>query len=431
MEKAGNEKMKKKEQKNLEREQQPARVKVTFLEEGVSSTPSEWERKKQRRRIRRLAVVGALVLVVLSALCVTAAAGWLSAERISLSVYDANRGKTVEENLPLSMNGLKVSRVDEIGYCFGVLDHLKYSVYTPACNLRYTYTHHMSSPVTVTSDRRVLLYERGNYTVTVLSTKELLWSKTMEKEIISADMNNKNRVILATGSDRYLSQVTLLDRNGQELQTWFSAERYAVDVAISPDGDEFAVALVWVVNGEEQSVVSLFRVGETEPRKEYEFSGDTVHDLRYLADGTLMAVGTSCCTFYNDQMEMTGRYNYQGQSLSFFTDSGQRAVLYFAPGAGEEKGTLVMLNHLAEPVGTVQVDTCDFLTADREGTVYLCRQDTVLTVQWEGEACRTGTISVREEMGDVIRLLPTEDKTLILSIGGLYSSEERVDTEAP
>lgn len=398
--------------------------KVTFLEDGTAAIPSERERKKRRGRIRSLAVLGALMLVVISALCVTAAAGWLSAERISLYFYDSSKGKTAEENLPLVMNGLKVSHMDNIGYCFGVLDDRKYTIYSPACNLLYTYTHNMSSPVTVTSERRVLLYERGNYTATVFNRKGVLWSKTMEKEIISADMNKKNRVILATGSERYLSEVVLLNKEGEEIQTWYSSERYAVDVAVSPDGNSFAVALIRVVNGDEQAMVSLFRTGETGPREEYEFNGETIYDLRYLSDGTLMAVGTSTCAFFNDEMEMTGTYPYGTQSLSFFTNTKEHAVLFFAPEAGETTGTVLRLNTLAEEVEKARAEEAEFLTVDPNGRIYLCERDAVRTIEWVDGACQMATVPMGEEIGEVIQLLPTGDKTLILSIGGIYAAGE-------
>ncbi len=396
---------------------------VTFLEDGLTEVPSERRQKKRRRQIRGLAVLGALGLVIVTALCVTAAAGWLSVERISLSLYDSGRGKSAEENLPIAVNGLKVSDTDTIGYCFGLLDDRKYTIYSPACNLLYTYPHSMSAPVTVTSDRRVLLYERGNFTATVFDRKGVKWSKTMDKEILAADMNRKHRVIVATGSERYLSEVTLFDKNGKELQTWYSAERYAVDVAVSPDGKSFAVASVKVVNGEEQATVSLFRVGDDGPAEEHTFVGETVFDLRYWEDGTLMAVGTSTCSFFGKGRKMIGSYAYGNRTLSHFTNTDTHAVLLFAPEAGQTESTLLRVNEQGEEAGQTSVKEPDLLLAGKDGCLYIGYEDRVETVHFEGETVKRETLTVEKEQGQIIGLLPADTQLYILSINGLYAAE--------
>ena len=365
----------------------------------------------------RLAVIFLLVFIVTVSLFVAGYTGWLSAERIALKFIDAGKDKTASDNLPMEMNGLKVFSVDDIGYCFGVLDELKYSIYSPECNLIYSFSHNMSSPVTVSSERRVLMYESGNYRLLVFSRKGEEFSKIMDNEVITADMNVKNQVAVATLNDRYLGQVTVFDSSGNEVLTWYSADSYVTDVALSEDGKRFAVTLLRVENGEEISRVCIFEIGETEPSADFSFEGETVFEVRRLGESGFLTVGTSSAAFFNGASEMTGKYQYGGESLTHFTVAGSDAFFVFDPEDGTGNLTAVTVNPSGDEKARTVLETAEYVCGAEDGRVYVCAGGAVTGYE-AGESGEYRKFEVKTD-GQTIRVLPKGEKMLILSIGGI------------
>lgn len=389
---------------------------VVFMEDGKAASGHSFRDAVKSLSPHKLAALGLLAVVILLIIAVAGASGWLSAERIALKFTDMGKGRTAAENLPLEMNGLKVSEVDDIGYCFGVLDELKYTVYSPECNQLYSFTHNMSEPVTVSSEKRVIMYERGNYKIVAFSRKGELFTKTMENAVITADMNEKNEIAVATVSDRYLGQVTLLDSSGNERLTWYSADNYITDVCLSADGKQFAVSLLRVENGDEISRVCIFNVGETQAAADHAFDGETVFDIRRQGDGFL-AVGTSSAAFFGADAEMTGQYSYDGLTLSRFTVAEGNAVLVFDPRDGSGELSVEIIDPKGEKAGAVSLDGADYICGSDDGSIFVCNGGAV-TKYAPTKEDGYSKISLKTG-GEVIKVLPKGEKLLILSIDGI------------
>ena len=397
---------------------------LLFLEKDKKAvTKTEKEKKDRKRLIRRLSVIAALVAVLLCALVILGAKGWLSAERISLKMSDAQKGRTLDENLPLSMNGLKVTSLDGMEYCFGLLDDLEYTIYSPEANELYAYKHNMSSPVSVTNERRVLLYERGNRQLTVLTRKGILFEKTTEDPVVTADMNEKDQIIAVTRGERYLGQVRVYDKNGDEMLTWNSSDRYVVDAALSPDGKCFAALLLRVENGETSTDVCFFKTGRDEPFASASFDGKALFDLRALTDDVFAAVGTNETVLFENGKQ-TGVYSYGSRELSFFTVCAKEPALLFAPLPGETGCRGVTLGTRAEETASFTVKGADYFAGTQGGDLLLCEGGTAYRLKRDGKTYQSEKVKVSAETGSVLRLTEKDGRSLLLSLNGVFAEDE-------
>ena len=389
----------------------------------VSNENGEFKRKKlspkQTALVKKITVIGLLAVIAISALSIAGASGWLSYERISLKFTDLFKGKSLEENTPIELNGLKVSDVDDIGYCFGVLDEFKYYVYSPECNLLYSFNHNMSSPVTESSSKRVLMYERGNYKIKVFSRKGDVFEKNLDNEIITADINSRNEVIVACNSERYLGEVKIFDSNGGEKLTWYSADNYITDAAISDDGRYFAVSLLRVENGETVSKTEVFKVGSTVALTEQVFSGETFFDVCAVNDG-FAYVGISKTVFTDKNGAIKATYSYGGKTLSHFAVSNSAVTLVFEP-EGENKYSAVNIDSSANTNYTFKETSLDGIVAGEDDEIFICQDGKVQKISLDSEGK-----PVKAEIntdGEVIKVLPKDEKLVILSISGIDIAE--------
>lgn len=394
----------------------------------VSNENGEIKRKKlspaQTALIKKITVIGLLAVIVISALSIAGTTGWLSYERISLKFTDMFKGKSLEENTPIELNGLKVSDIDDIGYCFGVLDEFKYYVYSPECNLLYSFNHNMSAPITESSSKRVLMYERSNFKLKVFSRKGEVYEKNLENEIITADINEKNQVIVACAGERYLGEVKIFDSNGAEKLTWYSADNYITDAALSDDGKYFAVSLLRVENGETVSKIQVFKVGSAESITEQVFNGETFFDVRTINDG-FVYVGMTKTAFVNGNGEITATYGYEAATLSYFTVSESSVTLIFEPEA-DGKFSGVNIDSSAKTNYTFKEASVDGITAGKGTDIYVCRNGKVFKLSYNGEKMTRTEVGTD---GEAIKVLPKDEKLVILSISGINISENKEETE--
>lgn len=85
---------------------------------------------------------------------------------------------------------------------------------------------------------------------------------------------------MATGSDRYLGQVSVYDRNQQLLFSWSSSKEYILSVSMGSGGN-LAVACVNAVDGRVTTVVYALNIHREEELSRTEFPGSLALQMRW------------------------------------------------------------------------------------------------------------------------------------------------------
>ncbi len=402
--------------------------KIVYLDgttpEGVPQEGDGNGKGKKRRRgpsLRALITGGLAIVLALAAVWILFLRGSASMNSLAVAVEDLLQGKSYEENFPLDLDGMQVMDVNRFGPCFGLLTDVKYQIYSPHGNLLSEYQHNMHAPQVETSPTRAMLYERGNYRVVLHSRKQVEDELTLDQKIITACINDRNYYAIATESDRYLAQFSLYTPNGEALLTWYSSDNYIVDIAISPDAKKVAVALVQSQQGELRGGVYIFRTNNAEgPVQQYTYTDETILSVAWHSNSMLSAVGENKTYFYDGDGQTTGEYDYAGNTLAFFSQEEDDAVLLGFQGTDAASFRLVERTGAVRDEMTV-AGAVQYLFFDEGEWNFVLAEKLLVYRQVNGKYAQSASMDVG---GDVIKLLPNDEKLLILTLEALQITDK-------
>lgn len=157
----------------------------------------------------------------------------------------------------------------------------------------------MSNPTCVCGDKYLIVFDLGGYQLRVYNSFALLYEKTFDYVLQSVGINSDGDFCVVTSEKSYHSAVFVFDQNFNQVQQWFSTERFAVDAKLS-DKDVLTVSAIRVENGTLISDLIELELGNNDTlstfslQEEIPFSHSTDRDgtllltdsmLRYISEG--------------------------------------------------------------------------------------------------------------------------------------------------
>lgn len=172
----------------------------------------------------------------------------------------------------------------------------------------------MSNPTCVCGDKYLVVYDLGGYQLRVYNSFALLYEKTFDYVIQSVGLNSDGDFCVVTSEKSYHSAVFVYDQNFNQIQQWFSSEKFAVDARLS-DRDVLTISAVRAENGTLISELIELKIGKDEAlssftvQEEMPFSHSTDRKgtllltdskLRYIEGGAEVA----SAVFPDDSLKM-------------------------------------------------------------------------------------------------------------------------------
>ncbi len=153
---------------------------------------------------------------------------------------------------------------------------------------RYSMTH----PICVCADRYLVVYDLGGHQVRVYNSFALLFEKNFDYVIQSVSVNDDGDFCVVTSEKSYHSAVFVYDRDFQEIQTWFSSDKFAVDANLS-DNDILTVSAIRVDNGALLGELVELELGKESKSSSFAFSGEMPLSHSTDRKGTLLLTNES------------------------------------------------------------------------------------------------------------------------------------------
>ncbi len=122
----------------------------------------------------------------------------------------------------------------------------------------------MTSPVCVSSDRYLAVYDLGGFQVRIYNSFSLLYEKSFNYSVQSVSLNSDGDFCVVTSEKSYHSAVFVYDRDFNETYRWLSTDKFATDADLN-DSDILTVSAVRVSEGNLVSDVIELKLGEKEP----------------------------------------------------------------------------------------------------------------------------------------------------------------------
>ena len=158
-----------------------------------------------------------------------------------------------------------------------ILSQKTLSVYSRNNILMSEFKVNFTSPVLKKSDNYIVSFDRGDTTLSLSNSFDMLHTKTFSEKIINASVSDEGYVAVVTETYGYKARVTVLNNKLQELYYWYSSKTNVVDVVFSTSN---VISVIGIVSDHENidTVVHRINFHTGEEQKTY-----TVNDAFPLA----------------------------------------------------------------------------------------------------------------------------------------------------
>lgn len=194
----------------------------------------------------------------------------------------------------------------------------------------------MANPVMRTSDKRIMVFDRGGKTLGLYTSFACISQLKSDNEIINASINDRGYIAVASQADGYKSMVTLYNANMKERYKYYSADGYVLGTAVYGAGKQLACSALTV--GGNKCRISVFNTNDDAAACEITLNACFVYDLEYIAKERLVAV-TDTGWYLTDTK--TGNIldsgSYSGASLSCFDIKGSKGVFVFTDNGNKSR----------------------------------------------------------------------------------------------
>lgn len=316
---------------------------------------AEQKRVMRRRRARRRAAVRLIVLVTL---CVCVLVMWQNWDQVApdrlISHLQDMMGSTTG-SYPVDLSGTGARRLEQVDNYSVVLtdSHLTYLNQSGAEVKRYSCAY--PSALMCTAGRYVLVAEQDGRRLHLSSRTAVLTEMEADQRIIAVALNAKGHfAVLTQGAQGYMVQVKVYDRNGKELYSR-SRNHTATEIALSPDGRQFALLSVESVDGTLDTKMEAFSLttSDTEALCAYTAADTLLYRMEYMANGWLVGFSEDGAVLLDTADGLITVYKPAGMRVLGYASADETLALVLRPYGSTGDGEVHIVNKQGEPTNTV------------------------------------------------------------------------------
>ncbi|MBQ3141517.1 MAG: hypothetical protein IJC25_06115 [Clostridia bacterium] len=297
---------------------------VEEQEEKVVRMDEEQRRKKRRRiRLRRLATICAVMLIIAF---IAVNWEWTSPAAIArrIRISRENRGAVGEYPLDLTQeNPLLIFGIEKGGL---LLTNSGYYTLTEDGTAHFLHTY--NRPTANIFDSCAVLYSQGGEDYVVQSSNGKLYSANAGDPILSASCAPNGAVALLTKPSAFTTRLTVISAARKELFAQTFRDNSVSSVALSRNVRRIAAARSTTVSGQLSSTVEIYDISKQDPVARLELGDQMVLGMSFSRNGGLMVLCDRAVFFYNADYEQMLCYTYAGSLQAFrYSADGYLALL--------------------------------------------------------------------------------------------------------
>ena len=159
--------------------------------------------------------------------------------------------------------------------------------------------HSYAAPVLSVNNSHAIVYNLNATGYTVLKRDSIVRTSSVKQKILSADISSNGIYAILTGSDDYLSKLTVYRTDGLEKYTYSFADYYMNKVSVNKDGSRAVLTGISARNGGLISVIYVLDFTQDNYMQKYEVDDTFIYDIKYLDNGNAFAVGDDKSVYVN------------------------------------------------------------------------------------------------------------------------------------
>ena len=223
--------------------------------------------------------------------------------------------KEVEQDTvaTIDLNEEQSSNIYAFNRYIGILNQTKFTIYGNTGNEEASLDVQISSPIFSSANRFLAIAENEGQKFYLLEDKNISWEAQVDGNISQIYVNKNGYVaVLITGTS-YKTVIKMYNPDGKEMFTTFLASTRAVDVSISNDNKDLAIAEVDTSGTMIQSSIRIMSIekaekGQTEDSLEKTYTseaGKLITNVKYQDRGKLVCMYTDSITEIENEQENT------------------------------------------------------------------------------------------------------------------------------
>jgi len=248
----------------------------------------------------------------------------------------------------------KIYKLDTMGSGVSLLNDTNFYRYSASGKELMNLQHGYYRPVAVQSDDRVVLYDQGGTGLRVDGRGKTLFQKNYSHSLVTVDINNSNQVAVATGSSRYAGEVTVYNKNFEEIYIWQS-ENLITALSLAEKDNMMAVSTVETVDGTLRTTVRFLKFSSAEEYAKLVLDDQMVYSIAFKGkDNVLYVVTDQNIYSVSTQGVVLSHFSLENRTLWAFDNSDESGIA-FALGDYKEqrKLSLYQLNSDLKATGPV------------------------------------------------------------------------------
>lgn len=125
------------------------------------------------------------------------------------------------------------------------------------------FNHNFSNPLLYINDNRLIVYQDFSNHIFVYDKYMDFKKIELTDKISSASISKDGKIAYVTNSDKYLSEVVILNKDGKEIYRWYNAYEYIISVEFSNNSNEAYVNSIITKDGILNSVIYRINFSKT------------------------------------------------------------------------------------------------------------------------------------------------------------------------
>ncbi len=294
--------------------------------------------KRTKRFLRRLFTILAVLVVAL--LVYLTHDSWLPYfENILEEGYESATSTTLDEeeeksNFPFDVSSRSNVSIGAMRDCWVMFSDTSLTTYDASgATIQSVYAPY-GTPTVETSSTRALVYDMGGYSLMVISRRNEIFEKKLDDQILFAELGEKGNIAVITSTDKYVSYLTIYDKNGNEVFHWADGN-YIMAVALNDSGTGCAVASLYTSGGILKTLVYVLDFSSTEIQAKSSAIETMALDIEFTDDGEIWLVGNDDLYLLESDCTVSYTYNYTYDISGFSAVDDLCAISFEMPGSDD------------------------------------------------------------------------------------------------
>ncbi len=343
--------------------------------------------RRTKRFIRRLSLILGVLAVAL--IVYLTHDNWLPYfENILEESYESATSTTLSEdeeeesNFPFDVSSRSNVSIGAMKDCWVMFSDTSITTYDASgATIQSVYAPY-GTPTVETSSTRALVYDMGGYSLMVISRRNEIFEKKLEDQILFAELGEKGNIAVITSTDKYVSYLTIYDKNGNEVFHWADGN-YIMAVAMNDSGSGCAVASLYASGGILKTLVYVLDFSSEEIQAKSSAIETMAMGLEFTDDGGIWLVGNDAIYLMESDCTVSYTYEYT-YDISGFSACDDLCALSFEKPGSDECVVAIFEAGLDEPAEITYNEEVKYILVD-DGEVYLNTEAQLDRISSSGE----------------------------------------------